>query len=94
MKEESADHCTIENMKRTLKIIALFLVVCMFMTACGGKSGADNSYYYDDEAYAPMPEPVPLWAGQHMTPKQNNHTITTKLKTVHIQILTLSRDLS
>ena len=34
-------------MKRTLKIIALFLVVCMFMTACGGKSGADNSYYYD-----------------------------------------------
>ena len=63
MKEESADHCTIENMKRTLKIIALFLVVCMFMTACGGKSGADNSYYYDDEAYAPMPEPVPSMGG-------------------------------
>ena len=50
-------------MKRTFKIIALFLVVCMFMTACGGKSGGDNSYYYDEQAYAPMPEPAPSMGG-------------------------------
>ncbi len=51
-------------MKRTFKILALFLVVCMFMTACGGKQSADSNYYYsDEEAYAPMPEPVPAAMG-------------------------------
>ena len=43
-------------MKRTFKILALTLIVCMFLTACGGKSGGDSGYYYsDDENYAPAP---------------------------------------
>ena len=44
--------------------MALFLVVCMFLTACGGKQSTDNGYYYsDEEAYAPMPEPAPSAMG-------------------------------
>ena len=51
-------------MKKTYKILALFLVVCIFLTACGGKQSADNGYYYsDEEAYAPMPEPAPAAMG-------------------------------
>ena len=58
-----------KKMKRTLKIMALFMIVCMFLTSCGRKaSGADNGYYYDDseyyygdeQAYAPMPAPAAM----------------------------------
>lgn len=50
-------------MKKIYKVLALFLAVAVLVTGCGAKSGGDN-YYYDEGAYAPVPEPAEAaWGG-------------------------------